>query len=123
MLNLIGNYSLIFALLISFATIFFSYKNFKSTKNLNSEVFISISLQFFLICVSFITLLLAFVVSDFSNLAVYYNSSKKSKSKIGQMPQSLLTMEPTLMYVLQIFRLMKLMLVDVKCSTNQLKIL
>jgi len=73
-LNLIGNYSLIFALLISFATIFFSYKNFKSTKNLNSEVFISISLQFFLICVSFITLLLAFVVSDFSNLAVYYNS-------------------------------------------------
>ena len=74
MLNLIGNYSLIFALLISFATIFFSYKNFKSTKNLNSEVFISISLQFFLICVSFITLLLAFVVSDFSNLAVYYNS-------------------------------------------------
>ncbi len=53
---------------------FFSYKNFKSTKNLNSEVFISISLQFFLICVSFITLLLAFVVSDFSNLAVYYNS-------------------------------------------------
>ncbi len=74
MLNLIGNYSLIFALLISFVTIFFSYKNFKSTKNLNSEVFISISLQFFLICVSFITLLLAFVVSDFSNLAVYYNS-------------------------------------------------
>ncbi len=74
MLNLIGNYSLIFALFISFVSIFFSYKNFKSTKNLNSEVFISISLQFFLICVSFITLLLAFVVSDFSNLAVYYNS-------------------------------------------------
>ena len=74
MLNLIGNYSLIFALLVTLALTFFSFKNFKSNNNLNFKIFVSISLQFSLIFFSFLTLLFAFVNSDFSNLAVYNNS-------------------------------------------------
>ncbi len=74
MINLIGNYSLIFALIISLIILYFSFKNFKFNNNLDFNIFASISLQFFLVCLSFFTLLLAFVNSDFSNLAVYYNS-------------------------------------------------
>jgi len=73
-INLIGNYSLIFALIISLIILYFSFKNFKFNNNLDFNIFASISLQFFLVCLSFFTLLLAFVNSDFSNLAVYYNS-------------------------------------------------
>ena len=74
MLNLIGNYSLIFALILSFISLFLSYKYFKSNKSLNSSIVITISLQFLFICLSFFTLLFAFINSDFSNLAVYNNS-------------------------------------------------
>ena len=38
MLNLIGNYSLIFALILSFISLFLSYKYFKSNKSLNSSI-------------------------------------------------------------------------------------
>ena len=74
MLNLIGNYSLIFALILSFISLFLSYKYFKSNRSLNSSIVITISLQFLFICLSFFTLLFAFINSDFSNLAVYNNS-------------------------------------------------
>jgi len=72
--NLVGNYSLIFALIISLVLTFFSLKNYKSNNNLDFNIFVSISVQFFLIFISFLALLFAFVNSDFSNLAVYYNS-------------------------------------------------
>ena len=74
MLNLIGNYSLIFALFISLLLLFFCFKNFKINNNLHFNIFALSSLQFFLICISFLALVFAFIVSDFSNLAVYYNS-------------------------------------------------
>ncbi len=74
MLNLIGNYSLVLALTISIIIIFLSFKTFKSKENITFNIFFIISSQFFLICISFLTLLLAFVYSDFSNLAVYFNS-------------------------------------------------
>ena len=74
MLNLIGNYSLILALITSFIILILTFKIFKSKSILNLSIFATISVQFFLICVSFITLLLAFINSDFSNLAVYNNS-------------------------------------------------
>ena len=48
--------------------------NYKSNFLVNSSIFAIISLQFILICISFLTLLLAFIYSDFSNLAVYNNS-------------------------------------------------
>ena len=74
MLNLIGNYSLILALIASLILLFFSLKNFKSKSNLNFSIFVIISLQFFFITISFLTLVFAFINSDFSNLAVYNNS-------------------------------------------------
>tara|TARA_B100002051_G_scaffold22318_1_gene17405 strand:+ start:571 stop:2433 length:1863 start_codon:yes stop_codon:yes gene_type:complete len=73
-LNLIGNYSLILALITSFILLFLSIKNFKSDSNLNFSIVVSISLQSILICISFLTLLFSFIISDFSNLAVYNNS-------------------------------------------------
>ncbi len=74
MLNLIGNYSLVLALTLSTLIIFLSFKTFKSKENITFNIFFIISSQFFLICISFLTLILAFVYSDFSNLAVYFNS-------------------------------------------------
>ena len=74
MLNLIGNYSLIFALITSLVLLIFSFKNFKSNSSFDFNIFTTISAQFLLICISFISLLFAFINSDFSNLAVYNNS-------------------------------------------------
>ena len=74
MLNLIGNYSLIFALITSLVLLIFSFKNFKSNSSFDFNIFTTISVQFLLICISFISLLFAFINSDFSNLAVYNNS-------------------------------------------------
>ena len=74
MLNLIGNYSLILALITSLILLILSFNFFKSNLNFDFSIFITISIQFFLICISFLTLLFAFVNSDFSNLAVYNNS-------------------------------------------------
>jgi len=73
-LNLIGNYSLILALITSFVLLIFCFNNFKSKSNFDFNIFVTISLQFLLVCISFVTLLFAFVNSDFSNLAVYNNS-------------------------------------------------
>ena len=74
MLNLIGNYSLVFALVVALPLLFFSFKNFKYNNSLEFNIFSLIALQSFFILLSFIILLFAFVKSDFSNLAVYYNS-------------------------------------------------
>ena len=74
MLNLVGNYSLILALITSLALLIFSFNNFKFNSSFDFRIFVTISLQFFLICISFLTLLIAFINSDFSNLAVYNNS-------------------------------------------------
>ncbi len=74
MLNLIGNYSLIFALLTSLILIIFCFIKFKSNENLDFNIFTVTVLQFILIFFSFFALIFAFISSDFSNLAVYYNS-------------------------------------------------
>ena len=66
MLNLIGNYSLIFALFTSLILIFFSFKNFRSNKSLDFNIFGTVVLQFTLIFVSFLALVFAFINSDFN---------------------------------------------------------
>jgi len=73
-LNLIGNYSLVFALFTSLILIVFTFINFKSNKTLNFNIFGTVVLQFILICISFFVLVIAFIYSDFNNAAVYYNS-------------------------------------------------
>ncbi len=74
MLNLIGNYSLVFALFTSLILIVVTFINFKSNKSLNFYIFGTVVLQFTLICLSFFALVFAFIYSDFNNAAVYYNS-------------------------------------------------
>ena len=74
MLNLIGNYSLIFALFVSLILIIVTFINFKLNKSLNFNIFGTVVLQFILICISFFVLVIAFIYSDFNNAAVYYNS-------------------------------------------------
>ena len=74
MLNLIGNFSLISALISSLVLLFLCFKSYKSEINFGFGIFTAISFQFLLISISFLSLIFAFIYSDFSNLAVYNNS-------------------------------------------------
>ena len=73
-LNYIGSYSLLFSLIISliiFIASIFSIQNEKyNSVNLNKLLFF----QFFLVLVSFLSLIALFVVSEFSNITVFNNS-------------------------------------------------
>ena len=75
MLSNLGNTFIIVALLISFLLVFFSFKEFKTNNNLIPVKIYKISLlQLFFTASSFIILLLAYVLSDFSLANVYENS-------------------------------------------------
>ena len=75
MLSNLGNTLIIVALLISFLLVFFSFKEFKTNNNLIPGKIYKISLlQLFFTASSFIILLLAYVLSDFSLANVYENS-------------------------------------------------
>ncbi len=68
--NFIGNYSLILSLLTSIlvlGAILFKSNNFQKIKNL-------IFFQFFFVLISFFSLIILFIISEFSNLTVYSNS-------------------------------------------------
>jgi len=70
----IGHYSLVLGLCVSLLLVFFSIKNFKNSEILNSKVLSFTFLQFFLVVVSFSSLIISFVLSDFSNETVFNNS-------------------------------------------------
>jgi len=71
----LGYYSLIFGLILSFALIPIAYKDLKIINNsINPNIFIIISLQLFTVLLSFISLIVSFINSDFSNETVYNNS-------------------------------------------------
>ena len=75
MANQVGNYSLFIALIASIFLIFQSYRLTKnSSKNLDSKIFSVLSVQSLMVLISFISLVFAFIVSDFSNKTVYNNS-------------------------------------------------
>ena len=75
MANQIGNYSLFIALIASILLIFQSYRLTRnSSKNLDSKIFSVLSVQSLMVLISFISLVFAFIVSDFSNKTVYNNS-------------------------------------------------
>ena len=59
---------------MSLLLVFFSIKNFKNSEILNSKVLSFTFLQFFLVVVSFSSLIISFVLSDFSNETVFNNS-------------------------------------------------
>ncbi len=75
--NNLGYYSLVFGLFISIYLLFFSfflYIKGKSNNDLNLNIYHFSLIQLFLVILSFICLILCFILSDFSNETVYYNS-------------------------------------------------
>ena len=75
MLSNLGNIFIIVALLISFLLVFFSFKEFKTNNNsIPGKIYKISLLQLFFTASSFIILLLAYVLSDFSLVNVYENS-------------------------------------------------
>jgi cytochrome c-type biogenesis protein CcmF len=72
--SVIGNYSLLLGLFFGLVLFYFSAKNFRNSKVLDAKILSFTFLQFFLVVISFICLVLSFVVSDFSNETVFNNS-------------------------------------------------
>ncbi|MDB3982467.1 heme lyase CcmF/NrfE family subunit [Candidatus Pelagibacter sp.] len=70
----IGNYSLFLGLIFGLVLFYFSVINFRNSKILDTKILSFTFLQFFLVVISFICLVLSFVVSDFSNETVFNNS-------------------------------------------------
>ncbi len=72
--SLIGSYSLLFGLSCSVFIIFFSIKNFKNSSSFDSKILSFSLLQLLFVVVSFIGLILSFIISDFSNETVFNHS-------------------------------------------------
>src|SRR5210317_2129963 len=72
--SVIGNYSLLLGLIFGLVFFYFSAKNFRNSKILDTKILSFTFLQFFLVVISFLCLVLSFVVSDFSNETVFNNS-------------------------------------------------
>jgi cytochrome c-type biogenesis protein CcmF len=72
--SLIGNYSLVTGLFFGLILFYFSAKNFRNANVLDSKILSFTFLQFFLVVISFLCLILSFIVSDFSNETVFNNS-------------------------------------------------
>ena len=74
MASQIGFYALVFGLFFSLLNIFFSVKNFKDSNHLDHKIIFLTFSQFFFVLVSFLSLIISFIFSDFSNLTVYNHS-------------------------------------------------
>ena len=70
----IGYYSLFIGLFVSLLIVFFSVKNFQNSKTISIKILSFTFLQFFLVFISFLSLIISFVLSDFSNEIVFNNS-------------------------------------------------
>ena len=70
----IGNYSLLLGLFFGLVLFYFSTINFRNSKVLDAKILSFTFLQFFLVVISFLCLVLSFVISDFSNETVFNNS-------------------------------------------------
>ena len=70
----IGNYALIFGLIVSLPIFFVSIKNFYNKEVLDNKIIIFSFIQLFLVVTSFLGLVFSFIYSDFSNEIVYNNS-------------------------------------------------
>jgi cytochrome c-type biogenesis protein CcmF len=70
----IGYYSLIFGLCASLPIFFFAIKNLRNEEILDSKIIGFSFIQLLLVVVSFLGLIISFVISDFSNETVYNNS-------------------------------------------------
>ena len=69
-----GHYSLILGLCVGLALVYFSIRNFRNSNQLDTKILAFSFLQLFFVLVSFISLIISFIISDFSNETVYNNS-------------------------------------------------
>ena len=74
MFSLFGYYSLILSFFLSSLIIFFSIKNFRDTLKFDKRVISLTFLQLLLVVLSFLSLIISFVNSDFSNETVFNHS-------------------------------------------------
>ncbi len=74
MASLIGFYSLIFGLCLSFIVVLFSVKNFRNSLVFDKKILSLTSLQLFFVIISFLGLIISFINSDFSNETVFNHS-------------------------------------------------
>ncbi len=72
--SVIGHYSLILGLCVGLILIFFSIQNFKNSNQLDNKILSFSFLQLFFVLISFLALIISFVISDFSNETVFNNS-------------------------------------------------
>jgi cytochrome c-type biogenesis protein CcmF len=72
--SVIGNYSLLLGLFFGLVLFYLSVINFRNSQVLDTKILSITFLQFFLVVISFLCLVLSFVVSDFSNETVFNNS-------------------------------------------------
>ena len=72
--SVIGNYSLLLGLFFGLILFYLSVKNFRNSQVLDTKILSFTFLQFFLVVISFLCLILSFIVSDFSNETVFNNS-------------------------------------------------
>ena len=69
-----GHYSLILGLCVGLALVYFSIRNFRNSNQLDTKILAFSFLQLFFVLVSFISLIISFIISDFSNETVFNNS-------------------------------------------------
>jgi cytochrome c-type biogenesis protein CcmF len=72
--SVIGNYSLLLGLFFGLVLFYLSVINFRNSQVLDTKILSFTFLQFFLVVISFLCLVLSFVISDFSNETVFNNS-------------------------------------------------
>ncbi len=72
--SVVGYYSLILGLCAGLVLIFFSIQNFKNSNQLDTKILSFSFLQLFFVLISFLALIISFVISDFSNETVFNNS-------------------------------------------------
>ncbi len=70
----IGYYSLIFGLIASFPIFFFSIQNYRNEEILDYKITTFSFIQLLLVVISFLSLVISFINSDFSNETVFNNS-------------------------------------------------
>ncbi len=72
--SVVGHYSLILGLCISLILVYFSIQNFRNFNKLDKKILSFSFLQLFFVVVSFLALVISFIISDFSNETVFNNS-------------------------------------------------
>ncbi len=72
--SVVGHYSLILGLCISLILVYLSIQNFRNFNQLDNKILSFSFLQLFFVVVSFLALVISFIISDFSNETVFNNS-------------------------------------------------